>query len=349
MLTKPSPRLLLRTAQRIHKDLTRRMVTERTVDFPETFWQELRLSSRRVALAQELGWFHAAAKCRNELERSLVGVQLHLENCRLQIEEARRPVSRLSVRDIWKDLVALEQEFEETQADLKERTLSVVTDRIVLEGIDLGRFQIVLAWDQGPAMSTYAVVALDPNPAATNPSVAHPHVQGERLCEGEGRAAIGQALEQGRFLDFFLLVRQVLETYGEDSAYVPLERWNGTQCEDCGQLVAANESTVCERCDSEICDDCSSSCGSCGRCCCGQCRSLCHACDEGCCTPCLHSCRTCEECFCSECLAGGQCQCCRERERECEKLFDDQNTPATKEAADAAIHPLRLGEAIVSA
>ena len=54
------------------------------------------------------------------------------------------------------------------------------------------------------------------------------------LCEGEGRLPVLRALEQGRLLDFFLLVRNVLSTYNPDGAHLPLSRWRGAPCTDCG-------------------------------------------------------------------------------------------------------------------
>ena len=47
----------------------------------------------------------------------------------------------------------------------------------------------------------------------------------ERLCEGDGRSAIRQALAQGRLLDFFMLVAGGLRTYNAESPFVALEIW----------------------------------------------------------------------------------------------------------------------------
>jgi len=59
-------------------------------------------------------------------------------------------------------------------------------------------------------------------------------VREEDLCEGEGRGPIQKAIRQGRFYDLFVLINQILQTYNGDSAYVPLSRWEGSSCPDCG-------------------------------------------------------------------------------------------------------------------
>ena len=105
-------------------------------------------------------------------------------------------------------------EFEAVDIDLGEHELSVTTDRIVLEGINLGSFKIRLDWHLLGFSSAYRVMALDPNPAAKNEDITHPHVQDGNLCEGEGRSAVQAALEECRLYDFFLLVSRLLHTYG---------------------------------------------------------------------------------------------------------------------------------------
>ena len=84
--------------------------------------------------------------------------------------------------------------------------------------MNLGPFEIRLDWGSLSDPNPYSVVALDPNSAASNDEVTHPHVKDEHLCEGEGHSAIRAALAECRLLDFFMLVSQVLHTYGQGSA-----------------------------------------------------------------------------------------------------------------------------------
>ena len=162
--------------------------------------------------------------------------------------------------------------------DLDEHELSVTTDRIVLEGVFLGPFEIRLDWQRSASSSPYRVVALDPNPAAKSDDITHPHVQDEQLCEGDGRTAIRAALAECRLYDFFLLVSQLLHTYGRGSAYVELGDWDGVPCEDCGDSVDEDDRYYCDRCDATLCGECSVSCHGCGDAFCSGCLGPCAAC-----------------------------------------------------------------------
>ena len=129
--------------------------------------------------------------------------------------------------DLPPDLRALGRRFGKVEIDFKTHELAVTTETIELEGVFLGCVpdQAQSGTDIGRITQPYRVVALDPHPSARRDDVTHPHVQDERLCEGEGRAAIAAALAESRFYDFFLLVNQVLHTYGQGSAYVELDDW----------------------------------------------------------------------------------------------------------------------------
>jgi hypothetical protein len=269
---------------------------------------------------------------------------------------ARSPSSSCSLRSVYEDLLALDTEFEEVGVDLRARKLSVTTGHIELEEVELGRFQICLHWDQLGSSTPYEIIALDPLPAATSDSTTHPHVRSRVLCEGEGRSAIRAALEQGRLLDFFMLVRQVLETYNAASAYVQLVDWSGAECSDCGACSTSEDASCCNRCGSDLCSDCSRSCGRCSQTNCSACSSCCPGCDTDYCSACLATCGDCQESFCSECLTDGRCSNCHdqlEHENEEQVLEDesdqDEKAEAEPAGAESAVQPLCLGEASVSA
>jgi hypothetical protein len=200
---------------------------------------------------------------------------------------------------------------------LPQLTLARAALRVHGQLIDLGRFEIVLPW-QGMATrwAPYSVLALDPRPATANSEVTHPHVQDERLCEGDGAAAVRAALVSGRLLDFFTVVAQILATYNAGSAYVTLENWFGTPCTDCGDSVDDDHGSVCEHCESEVCDNCSSCCPSCGRCFCGSCVGSCHGCSESACNLCLETRIGCHHNYCRRCLLEEQCRACRKAQYE---------------------------------
>ena len=64
--------------------------------------------------------------------------------------EGECPDQRLPTqRELFQEIIALEGEFDEVRLDRKG-TLSVVTEPIILDGFDLGRFEIALDVDWDP-------------------------------------------------------------------------------------------------------------------------------------------------------------------------------------------------------
>jgi hypothetical protein len=123
----------------------------------------------------------------------------------------------------------LSAEFDEVQIDLTNKCVAVETLPIVLQDIDLGPFRVVLEWTKLRHDRPYQVIALEPNPAAGKSDETHPHVRDDELCEGDGQPSIRQALHQGRILDFFLLVRQILENYNPQQRLRETGRVGGTR------------------------------------------------------------------------------------------------------------------------
>jgi hypothetical protein len=198
--------------------------------------------------------------------------------------------------------LALFQEFPEVDFDSPQKTVSVVTEPIELEGVALGRFRIELSWPDIGRGQAYEVVALEPCCAAENEEVTHPHVQGQRLCEGEGSTAIRAALTEGRILDFFVLVNRILETYNAGSAFVSLDRWSGIPCRDCGWMMPSDGHACCDECENPLCSDCSASCQGCGKFLCRECWSDCTECGQSYCGGCLSPSPRTKQLCCETCL-----------------------------------------------
>lgn len=324
-------RLRLRAALSIHERLKRNRKPSLPPLLPRETWQDLSDAGRRLGLVEQRGWESARQAAQRDFRRLAAAFSDRLaEGVRQLVDDS--PSSRIqSPRDILADLAALEEEFVEVGIDLRERTLSLTTNAILLEGVDLGRFRILLHWDLLPDAGAYDVVPLDPNQAASDETTSHPHVRDEGLCEGEGRLPIRRALQEGRLYDFGLLVRQVLETYNAGSAYVPLSRWSGRPCSDCGYTGDEDGITNCDCCDSDLCFDCHVSCSGCGRSCCGECRERCPGCDESFCTACLPGCPDCDETRCRGCLTNGRCDHCHQIDEEAHARNDEtaNEEPAT--------------------
>ncbi|MGC9335813.1 MAG: hypothetical protein ACP5JJ_16825 [Anaerolineae bacterium] len=210
-------------------------------------------------------WYLAAERLRRRIGRRVLDLAYALERSqRLSAEEIRIP--GLSV--LVADLQQIDREWGTLEYDPKAELLVLVTDSIELQGIYLGPFEIRLELAQLVDLngnSPYTCVALEPCSPPTAEYITHPHINHDRLCEGDGTLAIRKALKEGRLCDFFSLVVGILKTYNPDSAYVRLEDWEGLPCWDCGQVIAEDEVYPCETCHHDFCDACSSYCQLCVR------------------------------------------------------------------------------------
>ena len=235
------------------------------------------------------------------------------------------------IRDLYLELASTISELQATY-DLKEKTISVVTEPISFKGVEFGQFRIVLNLSEMSSTHSddaYLIEALEPNYSSPRDDVSHPHVAGRTLCEGEASAAIHEALKTGRILDFFQLVLAVLYTYNPTGAYVQVENWSGVSCADCGEIMDPDDSCYCEACDSEVCGSCIYECRDCRTYVCGNCSMSCRCCGLRVCNECVQNCsscgrRVCSKCLteCTECGAHG-CQMCIE-DRVC-TTCKDQN------------------------
>ncbi len=188
----------------------------------------------RWSSLQQRGWTKAAAIVCERLDDDLADLIHQLGTLRREINLSPPITIVASLPSIMADLRALHDEFDEVSIDLRRRMISVTTEPIILEGVELGPFAIEWSWMAMERPSPYRVWAIEPNTATSNESATHPHVSSGRLCEGEASHSIRQALSEGRLFDFFLIVRQVLRTYNAGSAYVPIDEWYGPPCQECG-------------------------------------------------------------------------------------------------------------------
>jgi len=318
-------------------------------------------------LARQHGWACAQRLQEGKLRDELLDCRREIDRIvTLLPEPPESPFGQrltLSAPDVYRDLVALEREFEEVGINLGAKQLIVTTEPIVLEMMEFGPFEIRLDWARLGQPSPYKVVALDPNPAARDETITHPHVQDEHLCEGEARAAIRAALREGRLYDFYLLVVTTLRTYGQGSAYVTLTNWHGWSCSDCASTIDSDDDDnySCERCSTTLCSDCANSCRSCGSYCCARCSSYCDACDERSCNTCFQDCCDCDSSFCGMCLNyHSRCSSCQEtHDAPTPPSPVPSPAPSVPEtpvqaavavaSAAAAVHAPGVGQAAVSA
>lgn len=274
---------------------------------PETEWRECQRLGRLHEKAINKGWLAAAQRIRPRLEQAL----RELQACLTQTltNQNQKPVVSPSLRELYKELLGLYGEYPNADCNLRSKTISVITDSITLEDVDLGAFCIELDANSTNGLS-YSVIATDPNPAGNDEDVTHPHVRDNCLCEGEGTLPIRNALAEGRLGDFFQIVDQVLQTYNGGSAYVALDEWQGISCTACGEYVNDDERTSCSRtCDPLCC----------------ECAETCSDCDQDFCPDLVERCHRCEENFCDRCLDEGICNACQQETRD-EEVQSEQQT-----------------------
>ncbi len=120
--------------------------------------------------------------------RLIVELRCQLETCRYRLADL---VDNLRAQDldlglptegeIFRDILGLQAEFDEVELVPDSGEIRVTVGPIVLEDIDLGRFQICLDWLGTGSASPYRVVALDPHPASSNDAVTR------RRCRRKSR------------------------------------------------------------------------------------------------------------------------------------------------------------------
>lgn len=276
----------------------------------------------RLAKARDHQWYGAARRLRTQLERTVDEAARQVDIWKRHLQRYQPPVQ--PVRLLHAELRQLEDEFGELRFIAETYELAVCTDRIVLEYVDLGPFEIRLSLrPPAPYQTAYPafrVLALTPNPADGQREIPHPHVNGTQLCTGDGSYTIREALMAGRICDFFLIVRSILQTYNPESAYIQLADWEGISCSDCGERGDPDDRSYCQSCDDPLCDCCV-------RCCC--------YCEDSFCAWHVGPCRDCEEPYCDRCredlFVDGRCCDCREQDED-----DPSDTTTERETSHVA-------------
>ena len=284
--------------------------------------------TRQIHAAKRRGWKRAAARLARKLPGLVRFVDQQLHLWLAQRETSQIPIGLPSGTHLVRELTALEAEFGTVECDFEATELFVTTERIVLEEIDLGRFEIRLNWTQTfDGARPLRIVARDPNPAAESDHVTHPHVREESLCLGDGRRSVGRALETWQLFDFFVIVNQILLTYSKERAFVSLSEWNDSgRCGDCGSPPDEDSIFHCQRCGTTLCDNCVTLCDGCSQEFCSQCSTTCDHCHRYRCSSCLVTCAQCQATVCSD---------CREHETLCTKCHEQ-----TQSEDDSSFEPV---------
>jgi len=336
--------LSLRLATRINDFVEQRVATTHVLGLPSrlhTRLQSCMILHSKTRKAREKGLAVAEKIVHKQLIADVSRLKRQLDVSSLNPPE---PDKAPGVRDIYADIKAVEAEFGEYKWDHVRGTLSVTTDPITLKEVPLGPFRIHLSLEhfQNPSASdgsTY-VDAINSNFSNGHP---HPHVsEGGHVCLGDAIHSIRKTLEDGRVLDYFIILKQLLNSYDANGAYTPLESWGqegegSISCGDCG--YDTSDYFYCEHCDCAYCDECYGSCESCEELVCDTCRTRCRSCDNSLCPGCnADNCKDCGRPLCFACAQKVGCDNCSSALCEdCVQKCVGCSTPYCKSCASTEI------------
>ncbi|MEX0611926.1 MAG: hypothetical protein WD229_07380 [Pirellulales bacterium] len=157
----PINKPLLRLAVAFRAQLATSSSRARLIGLPVSSWHRCVELVRQIRRAELRGWQLAAAEISTDLRHTIAAIESELESVLCQMSPLAATQSTANTSDIYRDLVALGEEFDEVSFDLRGRWLSVTTEPLELERIYLGPFEIRLDWAV-PRRATFQPIAQSP-------------------------------------------------------------------------------------------------------------------------------------------------------------------------------------------
>ena len=139
-------------------------------------------TSRKLGKANSCNYINAGKRLCGSISKQLKDINYSIQNASHGFEKDIPEVP--SVKTLYEELKNLWNEFVSVEINLEKYVIAVETDPIVLEELYLGTFRIELNVRKLQDLhrdSPYYCIAQEPNPAATNNAVTHPHVSDEKL------------------------------------------------------------------------------------------------------------------------------------------------------------------------
>jgi hypothetical protein len=137
---------LVRVALAIHGRLVRPCASDRLVELPTSVWCHCETLVRQIRRAELHQWRLAADRLREELYHSITSLQSRL--LELDLRPAAPGPYVASPSDVYHDLAALQDQFDQFNIDREGYQLAVTTPPITLEGRYLGPFEVRLDWQR---------------------------------------------------------------------------------------------------------------------------------------------------------------------------------------------------------
>ena len=120
MIKHKHDRSMIRAAVLVHECLAEHPIRDVFRCPPEYSWTEAMQLRRQIVRAQERGWRLAAARLVQDLDAALHCCQRAIEAALHDIEQADSNRQISSVAEIYKDILALQREFDEVEVDLTD-------------------------------------------------------------------------------------------------------------------------------------------------------------------------------------------------------------------------------------
>jgi len=152
-------------------------------------------------------------------------------------------------KHIYDDIDELYDTYSATY-NIKSKVLKFIIPAVELEGVDFGRFEIVVPILMKSGISDYYIIcnALEPNfpEGSYDISECHPHVSGSTICLGDYEDIVIKLYECGYMLEFAKIIEGVLNTYNEGNPYLYITAWLHGMCRECGEILDSDE--YCREC-----------------------------------------------------------------------------------------------------
>ena len=131
-------RLLMRMAIAIHERLHSKTTHDKCVALPTAAWQQCETLNRKLQKATQHGWNLAANRLNHDLRLAVERLRSEIAELDHKLRPSGGEDRNASVADIYADLIALHDEFEDVAFNRRDRTLSVTTEAIELDSVYLG-------------------------------------------------------------------------------------------------------------------------------------------------------------------------------------------------------------------
>jgi hypothetical protein len=155
----PFQKTALRAARLIRQRIAERWLSPSRSAFPDGFCHSLHRLVRLIEIARHRDWPAAVRHLTTDLAREVEYSRQRLAEFAHELQQAT-PKHLPTESEIFREIMAVHDEFGDVEIDLAEGELAITTDPIVLDDTHLGPFQVRLDIGRLAGRQPYRVVAL---------------------------------------------------------------------------------------------------------------------------------------------------------------------------------------------